>query len=55
MPKSFMNAVKQGAHVRTIHAGKNKCVRVAFKNGKSYAGEAFKCKAKKRGVGKKKR
>lgn len=46
MPKSFVRCVDNGGRVRTVHTSRGTCIRVCFDkgNGKSHAGESFKCK-----------
>jgi hypothetical protein len=39
MPEDFERAVKSGARVRTKKLPGGKYIHIAFKNGKSYAGE----------------
>lgn len=42
MPEAFNKAVKSGARVRTKKLPNGKYIHIAFKNGKSYAGEVHK-------------
>ena len=46
MPKDFNNCVKKGGRVRTIIPKKGTYLHVCYLNGKSYAGEVKKTKAK---------
>lgn len=42
MPEAFTKAVNSGAKVRTKKLPNGKYIRIAFKDGKSYAGEVHK-------------
>ncbi len=42
MPEEFNKAIKSGARVRTKKLPNGKYIHIAFKDGKSYAGEVHK-------------
>jgi hypothetical protein len=46
MPKEFEQCISNGGTVRTQKVGKDKYMRICFKDGKSYAGEVKEKKAK---------
>ena len=39
MPASFDKCADEGGRVRTVRVGKNKYMRVCYKDGKSFSGE----------------
>jgi len=47
MPKDFEDAVKRGARVRTKRLSKGRYIKIAFIDGKSYAGEVHQRKKRK--------
>lgn len=48
MPRAFMKCARGGGRVRTKRLGGGKAIKLCFSKGKSYAGESFKLKGRKK-------